>query len=233
MTTPHPSRSKRPTPAGDATARAARADVVPAEPAAPVGEDVVVHRWEVTGEVPPAAWAALLVDMRVVLGAAKQRGIVLAGPATTGAPVLDSERIALTVKFGPRPWSAPFVMSRATGPGEVRSPLGDAYDSLVLAALARAGRHLGALLTSSTEASPKATAMAGRLVDTLFGSADRAVAGTPDLPPRAQVEHIVAGILDATDAAADPALPLGVLEHLDRLLAGLQAHRDGFTEVTP
>lgn len=230
MTTPHPTRSKRTTPAPDdgprphlrldgpytpeeVLARAAGREAPAGDTAPPEG---TVHRWSLSADVPPAAWASLLVDLRVLLALAAQRRIVLAGPTGTGAPVLDADRIALAVKVGAKSFSSPFVFTRTAGDGEAITTLGDAYDALVLAALTRAGQHAGALLTVSTEASPKAVAASGRLIDVLFGEADRAVTGRDPLAPRAQVEQLVGSLLDTIE---DQPQPTG--DPVDAILARL------------
>lgn len=205
-------REERPTP------RRATADEVPAPPAG------VVHRWTVTADAPPAAWAALQVDVRALIAVAAKRGIVLAGPEGAGSPQLTADRIALAVKVGAKGFSSPFVFTRTAGPGQAVTTLGAMYDGLVLAALARAGRHLGALLTVSTDAGPEAAAIGARLVDLVFGDADRSLQGVDPLSPRAQVEQVVGGYLDAIDNPDDPR---DVTELLGSLAEALQAEHDG------
>lgn len=197
---------------------------------APAGPAVVLHSWSLSDAAPPAAWAALLVDMRAILAAATQRGITLAGPTGTGAPVLDTTRIALSVKVGAKAFSSPFVMTRVAGPGEARTTLGDSYDALVLTALARARRHLGALLAMTTQASPKAVAIAGRLEVLLYGADDRRIAGVAEVPPRAEVEAIVAAHLDSIDAVAGSD-DRDVVDVLDALVAALRVDRDARVEA--
>lgn len=217
-----PTRSRFARPAVEAEAAIARTADAPAPPAG------VLHSWTLSGDAPPAAWAALLVDMRAILAAATQRGITLAGPAGVGAPVLDNTRIALSVKAGAKGFSSPFVMTRVAGPGEASTTLGDNYDALVLTALARARRHLGALLTMTTQASPAAVAIAGRLEVLLYGADDRRIAGVAEVPPRAEVEAMVAAHLDAVAAVAptDGLDSPTVVDVLDALIEALVVDRD-------
>jgi len=184
------------------------------------------HSWTLTAAAPPSAWAALVADAKALIAVARARGITVAGPIGSGQPVLDSERIALTVRTPGKPFSAPFVFSRTLPGGELDTVDSGLFDSIVLSALSRAGRHFGALLTVSSAAPMQTVAQATRLADLVFGADDRRIAGTPEPGARRQVEDLVASLLDVIEdepAGEGPA----VVDWLTSLIDRLTAERDG------
>jgi hypothetical protein len=184
------------------------------------------HTWQLSGPVPPPAWAALVADARVLIAVARQRGITVAGPAGTGQPVLDTERIALAVRTtAAASFSAPFVFSRTLPEGSLDTVDSGLYDSIVLAALNRARRYFGALFTMSTEATPRTVAQASRLGGLVFGADDRRLDGAPEPDARDQVEDLVRSHLD--DLQSQAPAPSGVTGYLAMLIPALQAELDG------
>lgn len=190
------------------------------------------HAWTLTTAVPPAAWAALRVDARTLVAVARSRGITVAGPDGTGEPILDSERIALAVRSeDTAPFSAPFVFSRTLLSGELNTVDAVRYDAIVLAALGRAARHFGAVLTVTTDADQRTAAHASRLAELVFGKDDRRIAGVAEPDPRGEVEQLTAGFLDELDGATLP--PTTVIGYLNGLIPLLTAERDGRVAAEP
>jgi hypothetical protein len=192
------------------------------------------HTWTLAAAAPPSAWAALVADAKALIAVARARGITVAGPAGTGQPVLDGERIALAVRTaGGLPFSAPFVFSRTLPGGQLDTVDSGLYDSMVLTALQRAARYFGAVLSTTTEADPRTTAQAYRLTDLVFGADDRRIAGGDEPTPRVRIEQIVASHLDDLDNPDDPRDVTTLLGELVQELAAEHAGRVAAEQPVP
>lgn len=187
---------------------------------------MTAHSWTTAADVPTPAWSALAHDMRTLLDAWAAAGrAAVTGPDGTGAPVLDDASIAFRVAL-PAPAAALAVtFVRAAGTGTCTTN-GSVTDGLVVAALTRAARHWGALLTWTSDAGSKARAVAAGLVEQLYGADDRAVTGAPALSLPSTAGQVVARAQAAADTA-DPA-PAGLAAHLSVVIAQLTAERDGY-----
>lgn len=182
--------------------------------------------WTTAATVPPAPWAAMCADMRVLLAVSAAGGARVTNPAGNGPPVIGEDVIGFAVTA---PQSQPLVVefTRAAGQGQAVTAAPHTT-GLVVAALDRARRHWGQLLTVTTDADVTAQAVATALGEALFGDTDRAVTGVADTPPAVQAARVA-------DAARDRALrarytdrTLGMVDCLDAVLAELTAERAGY-----
>jgi hypothetical protein len=182
---------------------------------------VTVTTWSTSAEIPPAAWGALLADLRTLLAVAASGGATVTDPDGTGEPVLAADRVAFTVDTadGP-PLTVEFPRVPSTGTATTTST---ATSGLVLAALARTARHLGSLFAYETDADTPARAFAAALADALFADDDRAVAGTP--PPG--VTALAEAVLATIRAHLADAPPANLLDYLDAVAAELAAELAG------
>lgn len=201
--------------------------------------------WTTTSDVPPSAWAALVSDIRTLLGLLGAGGAKVTDPSGSTAPVLGAERIAFTVTLPERgPLTVQFTRAAGDGQVETSSPL---TDGLVLAALQRAGRHWGQLLTSTSDAGTEARAICSTVVEGLFGAGDRNVVGGAALSVPAQVQQAVAEAQDVVARAefaeqqaaveklgVDDEVPVAIeaaaydaVTYLSAVITELEAHRDG------
>jgi hypothetical protein len=182
--------------------------------------------WTTSADVPPGPWAAMAADMRRLLAVtAAQPGTTVTGPGGAGQPLLDEDVIAFQVTAkGAEPLTIEF--HRAAGDGQaVTSAPGT--DALVYAAVSRAARWWGPLLTVDSDADTRATAAAAHLARRLFGDEDGAVTGAPQLSTPSLVDLAIArargGVdLDGRDLASA----------LTAVISGLIAERDGVALAT-
>jgi len=184
--------------------------------------------WATTGDVPAGPWATLSSDLRTLLGVMAAGGATLTNPAATGGPSFTAEAIGFTVTLPERgPLTVEFRRKAGEGTVETSSPM---TDSLVLAAVQRAQRAWGLLVSVTSDAGTEARAIAATVTEALYGAGDRAVAGGAALDVRGKVGQAIAEVLDtvardeqiAVDAAADAAA--------DELFAE-QGNADGVADV--
>lgn len=179
----------------------------------------VTTTYTTSGDVPPAAWAALLADMRRLLQILAADGTAVTGPDGAAEAELDDDTIAFTATAPSLP---PLTVrfQRAAGSGET-STSHPATTGLTLAAMTRAARHWGQLLAWSSDADITARALGDTLVEALFGEDDRAVAGVAPMSVPSQVGQMTAAALAASTDA--PTLLAG----LDDVIGVLQQRRAG------
>jgi hypothetical protein len=170
--------------------------------------------------------------MRALLAVTAAGGATITGPDGTGAPVLSEARLAFTVTT---PGGGPLVVdfTRAAGAGQVTT--GHMLTTgLVVATMARARRHFGALLSvtgsysdaeRATGAQVQAGAVADRLIEVLFDDGDRSLVGTfGPASAQHQMEEVVARTVHDVNAGLPTA---GLLTRLEALIAALTAERVG------
>lgn len=164
--------------------------------------------WATTGDVPAGPWAALSSDLRTLLAVMTAGGAKVTNVAGTAAPTFTAETIGFTVTVNDRgPLTVEFKRKANTGTVETSSPM---TDGLVLAAVARAAKAWGQLLTFTSDAGTEARAICSTVVEALYGDADRAVAGGAPLPVPNSVARAIGEAQDsvaraeqlAVDAAA-------------------------------
>lgn len=190
---------------------------------------MATHTWTTVGDIPPAKWAAMCAEMRTLLTVtATGAGATVTGPAGTGDPILDGDRIAfcVTTAGGP-PVVVDFPRTAGTGTVATSSAV---TGGLVLLALRRAVRNFAALLPEAnvvSDADREAAAFAQALEEGLFGADDRAVIGLTVAPAAEQVltDLLVAAGRRVTGSGAPTGR--GVLELLDAVAAELAAERSG------
>lgn len=179
--------------------------------------------WTTAADIPPGPWAAMGADIRRLLAVSAAGGATVTGPNGIGSPLLNEDVIAFVVTA---PQSQPMAVTfqRAAGTGTVTTNAPHT-DGLVLAAMNRAARHWGSLVTIETDAGTTSRAVAGHLVEGLFGDEDRAVAANarPGVPSR--VAQIVARAHN--EVGTRVGAPLDLLGYLNALIAQLNAERDG------
>lgn len=188
---------------------------------------MTTHTWVTTATVPTAPWAAMCADMATLLAiAAASPGAAVTHPSGEGPPQLDAAGIAFTVTTpGGGPLTVTFTRQAGTGECVTNSPL---TDGLVVATLARARRHFGALLTTDTDAGTAAKAAARRIAAELFDAGDRALVGQVG-EPAAQAARLVADVVAQalrTVTERDPAA--AVPARLQAVIDELSAERDGW-----
>jgi len=150
--------------------------------------------WATTGDVPAGPWATLSSDLRTLLGVMAAGGATLTNPAGTGGPSFTAEAIGFTVTLPDRgPLTVEFRRKAGEGTVETSSPM---TDGLVLAAVQRAQRAWGLLVSVTSDAGTEARAIAATVTEALYGAGDRAVAGGAALDVRGKVDQAIAEVLD-------------------------------------
>lgn len=178
-------------------------------------------RWTTTATIPPAAWAAMTADIQALLAVSAAGGATVTGANGNAHPTLTDLTIAFTVTA---PKSQPLTVQFQRTPGDGEVVTGAPHtDGLVLAALDRAAYHWGALLTYETDADTTAQAVARQLHTRLFEADDAAVTGITGMG----IPSRVGQILSRAQGAATPGEDTTLLDHLDAVIAEIQAERAG------
>lgn len=178
--------------------------------------------WSTTADIPLNAWTPLVADMRALLDVAATGGATVTNPTGAGAATLTDDTIAFTVQAAPPAPPLTVQFTRTAGDGEVTTSAATT-GGLVVAALTRAARYWGPLLTWSTEADTKAHAVARELVEGLFGEGDRATGAPPLMPAASRAFAVAARALEAVAGDGAKDLPA----YLTAAVAELTAERDG------
>lgn len=176
--------------------------------------------WQTTAAIPLGPWAQLVADVKVLLAAMAAAGAHVTGPDGVSGPELGDTRVSFIVTAADRsPMPVRFTREPHEGSVQSASPL---TTGLVLVIVARAVKHWGQLVTTTSDADRTAWAVCEELYERLFGDADRAVnGGATSVESRgAQIAHRVRL---AAEADQHPSL----LDHLNAMIAGLTAERDG------
>lgn len=179
--------------------------------------------WTTSADIPPNAWAALVADVTRLLGVVAAGGSTVTNTTGSTGPELGAERIAFAVTA---PQSQPLVVTftRAAGTGEAVTSAPHTT-GLVLAAVHRAARHWGQLLTYATDADTTARSVARAIGEALFGAEDRALAGDPGMSPASQMWEIVTAAHGRVVTGTPPGTLAPTL--LGALIGELSAELDG------